>query len=117
MKSSRTLRHVLAGATLIAATSGALANPFIYPQGLPGFVVLAEQRFDPAVQRFMAEQSLRAMPLKDGQLYYVYPVNTSNAYIEQMQIRYLEVLLDKRAAETTAAPANESSANVEPKPK
>ena len=64
--------------------------------------MLPEQRFDPSVQRFMAEQSLRAMPLKDGQLYYIYPVNTSDAYVEQMQIRYLEVLLSEKAQSDNA---------------
>ncbi len=84
---------------LVVCTTAGQANPLLHSQGLPGFIVLAEQRYDPAVQRFMAEQSLRALPLKNGQLFYVYPINTSNAYIEQMQIRYLEVLLEKKAAE------------------
>jgi hypothetical protein len=94
---------MLVGLT-ICATAGQ-ANPLLQTQGLPGFIVLAEQRYDPAVQRFMAEQSLRALPLKNGQLFYVYPINTSNAYIEQMQIRYLEVMLEKKAAESE--PENE----------
>ena len=64
-----------------------------FPGG--GFVVLAEQRFDPWVQRLMAENSLRAMPLKDGRLYYFYPID-SNPYLEEMQIRYLEELLEKQ---------------------
>ncbi|MCR9262290.1 MAG: hypothetical protein NXH95_21455 [Pseudomonadaceae bacterium] len=92
--------HFLLAAGLAVSSLAAGANPLLHPRGLPGFIVLAEQRYDPAVQRFMAEQSLRALPLKNGQLFYVYPTNTSNAYIEQMQIRYLEVMLEKKAAES-----------------
>ena len=66
------------------------------PGHLPGFILLAKHRFDPAVQRLMAERSLRALPLRDGQLYYVYPTNI-DPRVEQAQIRYLEYLLDKRA--------------------
>ena len=91
------LRSLIIGIGLALCAIAAMANPFIYPNALPGFIVLPEQRFDPLVQRFMAEQSLRAMPLKDGQLYYIYPLGTSNAYVEQMQIRYLEVLLDEKS--------------------
>jgi hypothetical protein len=43
------------------------------------------------------------MPLKDGQLYYIYPMDTSDAYVEQMQIRYLEVLLDAKSRADSAA--------------
>ena len=43
----------------------------------------------------MAERSLRALPLRDGQLYYVYPIDI-DPRLEEMQIRYLEVLLNKR---------------------
>ena len=60
-----------------------------------GFVVLAEHRFDPWVQRMIAEQSLKAMPLLDGRLYYFFPMQ-SNPYLEEMQIRYLEELLAKQ---------------------
>ena len=69
---------------------------------LPGFVVLAEQRFDPAIQRFMAERSLAALPLRDGQLYYVYPLDAPRAQVEQMQIRYLEALLSREAEKNAA---------------
>ncbi len=102
----RTFRNLcasLATASCLLAANGSSANPFVYPGSFPGFIVLAEQRYDPAIQRLMAEQSLRAMPLRNGQLYYVYPVEASTAYIEQMQIRYLEALLDKKARSAPAA--------------
>ena len=75
------------------------ANPLLHHPHIPGFILLPEQRYDPAVQRYLAEQSLRALPLRDGQLYYVYPINASSAYTEQMQIRYLEMLLSDKAEE------------------
>jgi len=68
----------------------------LFPHG--GFVVLAEQRFDPWVQRMLAERALKAMPLREGRLYYYYPVD-SNPYLEEMQIRYLEELLEKQKSD------------------
>ena len=105
----RILRHLItnfAAAALLLTAAASSAKPLLYPGAFPGFIVLAEQRYDPAIQRLMAEQSLRAMPLHNGQLYYVYPVEASTAYIEQMQIRYLEALLDKKA--------NAEAADIEP---
>lgn len=74
----------------------------------PGFVVRAEDRFDPAVQRLMAEYSLRSLPLERGQLYYLYPIGVTPR-LEGMQIRYLESLLEKQASavESTATEEKE----------
>ena len=77
-----------------------------YPDQITGMVIHADLRFDPAIQRYMAEQSLRALPLLDGRLYYIVPVAHSNAYLEGMQIQYLEGLLRRRQAEE--APATET---------
>jgi len=68
----------------------------------PGIVVLAEQRFDPAVQRWLAQGALRALPLDGGRLYYIVPADR-DPRLEEMQIRYLEELLFRRAAEEAAA--------------
>ncbi len=70
----------------------------------PGFVIRAEDRFDPAIQRLMAEYSLRSLPLERGQLYYLYPIGVTPR-LEGVQIRYLESLLDKAAAAEAAAEA------------
>ena len=64
----------------------------------PGIVVLAEHRFDPAVQRWLAEGALDALPLYGGRLYYIVPA-ARDPRLEEMQIRYLEDLLSRRAAE------------------
>ena len=83
---------LLSGASVCAAESGN-GSLYTFPSG--GFVILAEQRFDPWVQRLMAERSLKAMPLRDGRLYYFYPTQ-GDPYLEEMQIRYLEELLEKQ---------------------
>lgn len=70
----------------------------------PGFVIRAEDRFDPAIQRLMAEHSLRSLPLERGRLYYLYPIGIAPR-LEGMQIRYLETLLDKQAAKEEEAAA------------
>ena len=84
----------------LVLTAIALPNAFAHQSaGIQGFVVDAEYRFRPEVQRLMAERSLRALPLQDGKLYYVYPMNTGNtAYLEAMQIQNLERLLAKDAS-------------------
>ena len=83
---------VFAAASALAAAAASAGGPVWQP----GFIVLAENRFDPAIQRLIAEHSLRSLPLRRGQLYYVYPPGI-NPHIEEMQIRYLELLLEKRA--------------------
>ena len=93
-------RHLVTG-LLLAATLGssASAQPGLLRPVVPvvdaGLIVLAEQRFNPLVQRLMAEQSLRALPLYGGQLFYLVPVAADRGN-EEMQIRYLEVLLRER---------------------
>ena len=62
---------------------------------IEGFVVSADNRFNPWVQRMMAERSLKSFPLANGQLYYIYPVNI-DSHTEEMQIRYVEQLLEKQ---------------------
>lgn len=73
----------------------------------PGFIVRAEDRFDPVIQRLIAEHSLRALPLEHGRLYYYfYPVGTELRF-EGAQIRYLEMLLDKAAEKKAEQEATE----------
>ena len=67
---------------------------------IEGFVVSAENRFNPWVQRIMAERSLKSLPLANGQLYYFYPINR-DPHLEEMQIRYVEQLLEKQQKETS----------------
>ncbi len=75
----------------------------------PGIIIRAEDRFDPAIQRLMAERSLRLLPLRRGQLYYLYPIGEVPRF-EGVQIRYLEQLLDKQAQrEATATPEEDAT--------
>ena len=90
---------------LLASTATSQAQP--QGLGIRGVVILAEHRYDPAVQRWLAAEELASLPLRDGQLYYVYPVQNSNAQLESMQIQYLEHLLDKRAQQEQLAPEPE----------
>ena len=92
---NRLLLTVLLAGTSVADASHGILQPGQGGVPLAGFLILAEHRFDPAIQRLMAERSLRALPLRDGQLYYVYPIDI-DPRLEEMQIRYLEVLLNKR---------------------
>ena len=98
----RTLQHSLLAGALCATlwTSSALAQgrglvPLV-PGVAQGLIVFPEQRFDPLVQRLMAERSLRALPIYGGQLLYLVPVVTDRRE-EAMQIRYLEALLRERS--------------------
>jgi len=68
------------------------------PAYVPGFVVLAQHRFDPMIQRWLAEDSLKALPIGNGQLFYIIPVDT-NPLQEQLQIRYLEEMLSRQPVE------------------
>jgi hypothetical protein len=91
----------------IVAFIGCVQSVWAVAAWQPGVIVLAEDRFDPAIQRLIAEFSLRSLPLQRGQFYYLYPVGV-DPHIEEMQIRYLEVLLDKRDADGSAQdPADE----------
>ena len=91
-------RALFAAAAALGVSLSANGNPFFSRRGPGGFLILAEQRFDPAVQRYLAEPALRALPLYNGQLYYVYPADASRSQLEEAQIRYLEVLIANRRA-------------------
>lgn len=91
----------LASASAAAVPTGALPAPngiAGHWQLSQGFIVRADDRFDPFIQRLLAEESLKALPLRGGQLFYIVPVNVDPG-LEEMQIRYLELLLDRQEVE------------------
>lgn len=104
---SRTLLFAAAIASLQSSTFAAASAIW-----QPGFIIRAADRFDPAIQRLMAEHSLRSLPLERGQLYYLYPIGMTPR-LEGMQIRYLETLLDKRAFNDRAAAETEATEEPE----
>lgn len=91
------------GHTVALAGGHAHAGVGGIPAGdrIPGFVVLARHRFDPMLQRWLAEQSLKALPIRDGQLFYIIPVDT-DPLKEQFQIRYIEEMLSRQPVEPDA---------------
>jgi hypothetical protein len=108
---SSCIRTFVAAIAIAAAQTGSVSAAVpAYQIWNPGFVIRAEDRFDPAIQRLMAEHSLRLLPLERGQLYYVYPIGMTPPRLEGMQIRYLETLLDKQAARDEAEKAAEQEA-------
>ena len=86
-------RTVLILLLVALPVTSATADPVLPP----GIIIRPEDRFDPAIQRLMADHSLRLLPLQRGQLYYLYPLEPGSRF-EGVQIRYLEQLLDKQAA-------------------
>jgi hypothetical protein len=94
---------VAAGALSTASSANrnlTLTTPYAggQPDSVPGFVVLAQHRFDPSIQRWLAEQSLKALPIRNGRLFYIIPVDT-NPLQEQFQIRYIEEMLNRQPVE------------------
>jgi len=87
----------------IGLSANVLADPFGVA-GVPGFVIHPDQRFDPYVQRLLARAELRAMPIGSSGLLYLVPV-TEDPYRQELQIRYLEQLIDKKGAENVEPPA------------
>ncbi|MEH6626434.1 MAG: hypothetical protein V7739_08315 [Motiliproteus sp.] len=57
-------------------------------------VVTSSERFDPLVQRLMAKHQLAQHPVIDEPKFLVIP-HEGDAELTEMQIRYLEKLLDK----------------------
>ena len=110
------MKTILLSLLLLAAAGAGLRAEAIPLAGAsvavhPGFVIRAQDRFDPAIQRLMAEYSLKSLPLERGQLYYLYPIGITPR-IEGLQIRYLESLLDKEAeriADEEAAAAEDEA--------
>lgn len=100
LPSMQSLRRELRLAMLafgLAAVGAAAETLYVGPT----FLLSAEQRFDPAVQRWLAASELAAMPLENGQRFYIVP-NTGSRIAEQAQIQYLERLIARRQAEAAA---------------
>ena len=93
------MKGICLGLVLCICVSSVSAGPYQQGGAIQGIVLAAKHRFDPAVQRYLAEQSLAAMPIKDGLLYYIYPIHSNNAQLESFQIQNLERLLEKQQAQ------------------
>lgn len=60
----------------------------------PALIILADQRFNPVVQRLLAREELKALPIGDARVIFVIPVY-EDPMLEEMQIRYLKELIDQ----------------------
>lgn len=89
------LKTCVITATLLCC-SGAVARPLIHdgPIHAPAFIMLSEDRFDPAIQRLLASQELKVLPIENSQMFLIVP-DRQDPLLEEMQIRYLEHLIDK----------------------
>ncbi|MCW8883697.1 MAG: hypothetical protein OQK12_00410 [Motiliproteus sp.] len=61
-------------------------------------VITSSDRFDPLVQKLMVERKLSAHPIIDEPKFLVVP-HSGDAELTEMQIRYLEKLLDEAESE------------------
>ena len=95
----KTLKQLITIA-LVTLSTGQASATHSAPVQNSGFIVLAEHRFDPAIQRFMAERSLKALPLASGQIYFVYPSNI-DPQLEEIQMT--TVLPPIRSAQVSAS--------------
>ena len=92
----RRLLHGLMLAALSCGSAYATGDPTAYSP--PGFLIFAEHRYDPSVQRMLAERSLKALPIRGGQLFFIVDQH-DDRLIEEMQIRYIEELLSRQKFE------------------
>ncbi len=97
-------RHILIGlAVLLLSAPTWSAAP--YDDALlsrSGVIISAERRFDPLVQRLIAERELVALPIAHRPLFLLVPMSR-DPYHEQSQIQYLEHMLRERAASDKGA--------------
>ncbi len=96
----RTLCGALVGWALVPA---AVAGEVFRGSVDGGFILLSEQRYDPSVQRLLAERSLDALPLYNGRLFYIVPSHIDRGE-QQAQIRYLEHMLNREATKAQSNP-------------
>ena len=74
--------------------SGMVSKPVFRGSQQPALIVLAEQRFNPTVQRLMALEDIKALPIGNTGMFFVIPVQ-QDPMLEELQIRYLEELIKK----------------------
>jgi hypothetical protein len=88
-------RRTLLIALAVVGVQTQAAVPVFHPhEPVTALILNPDARFDPLVQRMMADNVLRAMPLRGQMIYYVVP-QTSDPMMQEMQIRYIEQLLEK----------------------
>lgn len=91
------MKWLITGILVVLSVGGAIDAGASLPHRDGGLnhtalVFRTEARFDPLIQRLLAEDVLRAMPKSGGDVFYVVPQGGTQL-LEEMQLRYLEELL------------------------
>ena len=90
MNSSRMKKSIVAGGLMWSCSLAATPAPHV----LSGLVVMGPQRFDATIQRLLAREELKLLPIGNSQLFLIIP-QSQDALVEEMQIRYLEDLISR----------------------
>ena len=87
--------EILLLAGLLTISQHTAANsPYQWASVQRAFIVSSDARFDPMVQRLLAENALRALPIGNDALLFVIPDN-GDVFLQESQIRYLEELMQR----------------------
>jgi len=90
----RTIGTLLLALTLGLGHSAAASPAYSWASVQRAFIVSSDARFDPMVQRLLAQNALRAMPIGNDALLFVIPEN-GDVILQESQIRYLDELMQR----------------------
>ena len=95
--------HFLLPILALVFCTGVVYHPTTHgqPSAQSALIVFPEHKYDPAVQRILAEENLRALPIGSTGVIFVIPVY-EDPMLEEMQIRYLEKLIKKLESDEPA---------------
>lgn len=108
------MKYLILAAALICTTASADGNSFICtpnPIICTRFNIDSGDRFDPFVQHLLVRQQIHALPLAPRITNFYMPYQFDRRGLEEIQIRFMDELRQREAAEAQAA---EQAAPVEP---
>jgi len=109
MTGAALLATAAAGQTPVPGGTHVICTP--QPVVCTSFSLVPDDRFDPFVQHLLVRQQIAALPLRAQITSFYLPYPSDTRSIEEIQIRYMDELRRREAAEAAAAEAVES---VEP---
>jgi len=87
--------EILLLAAALGLSQSTAANPaYSWASVQRAFIVSSDARFDPMVQRLLAQNALRAMPIGNDAMLFVIPDN-GDVILQESQIRYLDELMQR----------------------